>query len=100
MNISAIKKHALRCSATYRANKFTRVGQDFLDEIATDMETIVREFTYKGETLHPALPAEGEFVTGELMEKLREALNGYIARLIQNKIQKQPSCGCTAGRTR
>lgn len=100
LNESAIKVHALECSRVYRAGKFTRVGQPFIDEVVADVECIVREIKSGKSTLHPQVETEAEFVTGALLEKIRVVLNERIARIIQNKIQAQPSCGCTAGRTR
>jgi hypothetical protein len=100
LNGTAIKAHALLCSKTYRACKFTRVGQDFIDEVFTDVECILRELRNKYSTLHPALPAESGFVKGATLDKLQVELDGVIARMIQNKVQKQPTCGVTLGRTR
>jgi hypothetical protein len=39
-------------------------------------------------------------VTGALLDKIGVELNRAVCRLIQNKVQKQPSCGVTLGRTR
>lgn len=102
LNESAIKSHALECSKQCRGGKFTRVGQPFIDEVIADVENIVRDIKCRGqrETLHPQVAIESEFVTGALMEKIRAVLNDRIAKMIQNKIQAQPSLGCTAGRTR
>lgn len=100
LNESAIKSHALLCSKTYRAGKFTRVGADFMDEVKADVEALVRNIRNQYSTLHPALQSEAAFATGALMDKVEVSLNGLIARLIQNKVQRQPTCGCTLGRTR
>lgn len=103
LNQRAIKSHALKCSQICRGGKFTRVGQPFIDEIIADVENVVRDIKCRcqRETLHPQVAMEeGEFVTGALMEKIRAVLNDRIAKMIQNKIQAQPSLGCTAGRTR
>lgn len=102
LNESAIKSHALECSRVCRAGKFTRVGQPFIDEVVADVENIVRDIKCRGqrESVHPPVTTESEFVTGALLEKIRVVLNERIAKIIQNKIQSQPSLGCTAGRTR
>lgn len=102
LNQSAIRKHALDCSAKTRGGKFTRVGQDFLDEVEAEVEALVREIRnkYPISGFHPEVITDEGFVTGPLLERIREPLNRAIARLIQNKIGKQPSVGCTAGRTR
>ena len=47
LNETAIRDHALRCSARFKCNRFTRVGQDFLDEVQADVEAMVRELRNK-----------------------------------------------------
>lgn len=101
LNESAIRAHALRCSQNFRNGKFTRVGFDFIDEVKTDVECLVRELRGKAKTqLHEPLESTERFITGALMEKVELELDRVIARMIQNKMQRQPSCGCTAGATR
>lgn len=103
LNESAIRQHALECSRQFRAGKFTRVGQDFLDEVQADVEALVRELRNKyPPTLHAALePAENTCaVTGALLDKVKAELNRAICRLIQNKVQRQPTVGVTLSRTR
>lgn len=100
LNETAIREHALKCSKTYRAGKFTRVGQDFVEEVQIDVESLVRNIAFKDQTQDAVLPIEGKFTTGALLAKIEDNLNGLIGRIIQNKIKKQPSCGCTARATR
>jgi hypothetical protein len=101
LNESAIRDHALACSKAYRAGKFTRVGQEFIDEVKADTEALVRELRSKYQTLHPVLdPGNKGFTTGALSDRIMHELNHVIGRMVQNKVQKQPSCGCTLSRTR
>lgn len=102
LNESAVHAHALECSKRYRAGKFTRVGQDFMDEVKADVEALVRELRNKYPTLHPAIePAEGEkYITGALMDRVATELNRTLGRMIQNKVQRHPTVGKTLGRTR
>lgn len=102
INISALKKHALACSKAHRNNRFTRVGSDFIEEVCVDVEAIIRELhhTRFPVQIHEALTTKEGFVTGPLLEKVRTALNAAVARLVQNKVAKQPSVGTTLGRTR
>lgn len=103
---SAIRVHSLECSKKYRAGKFERVGEDFLNEVRADVEQLLREIENKFQTLHPALAqgSEGDpqiqFTTGLLSARVDDILNRAIARLIQNKVQKQPTVGKTLSRTR
>jgi len=103
LNRSAVKDFALKCSKEKRAGKFTRVGEDFLTEVEVDAEIIVREVLTKW-YLEPSERVLWEeptiFVTGELMDCMKTALNEALTRMIQRKVQRQPSCGCTLGRTR
>ena len=103
LNESAIRDHALRCSARFRANKFTRVSQDFLDEVKADVEMLVRNIKNQCPThMHEALePDENTCcVTGALSAKVTVELNRLVCRIIQNKVQRQPTVGKTLSRTR
>jgi hypothetical protein len=103
LNESAIRDHALRCSVKFKCNRFTRVGQDFLDEVSADVEAMVREIRNKFPTrvFEPLEPGENiSCVTGNLCDKIGVEINRAICRLIQLKVQSQPSCGKTLGRTR
>lgn len=101
LNISAIKKHALACSVAIRNGRFTRVGQDVIDELEGDVEALVREIKGKYPVLiHSEVFVNDTFITGALIEKIKVELNAAIGRLIQNKVGKQPSVGVTIGRTR
>ena len=101
LNEAAIRLHALRCSAQLRANRFSRVGQDFIDEVKADVEAALRELrSSQGTHGAPALPHEAYFTSGVMDSKLEDIFNDLIGRIIQNKVQRQPSCGKTLGRTR
>lgn len=112
-NETAIKDFGLRCSKIYRAGKFTRTGQDFLDELYIDIENVLRELRNKGiNTIHPALgqgqaasptdptPDDVHLIKGAFLEVLETVFNQMICRMIQTKVQKQPTVGCTLSRTR
>jgi len=113
LNESAIREHALACSKQFRAGKFKQVGSDFIDEVKADVEQFIRELRNKYPTLH--LPLElgsrpehpnghlaisPRFSSGALIDKVALELNRAIGRIIQNKVQRQPSTGMTLGRTR
>jgi len=101
LNESAIREHALRCSKELRAGRFTRVGEDFISEVKVDVEAIIRGLNEAAKTqLHDPLATELNFTTGALLERAQPILNGLISRIIQNKVQRQPSVGVTLGRTR
>jgi hypothetical protein len=101
VNETAIKTHALACSKKNRAGHFTRVGQDFIDEVLVDVDCLVRNIRNKDQTLHTTVEVEGSgFVTGNLMNSVAEELNKLIGRIIQNKVQRQPTVGCTLRATR
>lgn len=101
LNETALHNHALRCSARFRANRFTRVGEDFRDEVKADFEAVLRDLRSKYPTqLHDPLPPDEDFITGLLKERVAGILNELVARIIQNKVQRQPSCGKTLSRTR
>lgn len=100
LNESAIRSHALKCSAAYRAGKFTRVGGDFIDEVKADVEAFLRALRITHPTLHLPLPVDNTLVTGNLCDRISPILNDAIGRIIQNKVQRQPTTGKTLSRTR
>lgn len=100
LNISAVKKHALVCSFARKNGRFTRVGQDFIDEVEADVEALVRKTLATGYMTESSVKTEDTFVTGALGERLKEVVNAAVAQIIENKVARQPSVGCTLGRTR
>lgn len=101
LNKSAIKQHALNCAARLRP-KFTRVGQDFIDEVEADVESFIRGLrtdSMKDVAAAPCLEPTDDFLTGALLEKLKPILNRQVARIIQGKVWRQTT-GITLGRTR
>lgn len=102
LNESAIRDYALGCSKKYRAGKFTRVGQEFIDEVKADVECVLRSLrAEKRQMTHAPEDTSGErFVTGEMVDKLQLIFNGLVGRIIQRKVEKQPTVGKTLGRTR
>jgi hypothetical protein len=101
LNESAIRAHALRCSAKFKVDRFSRVSQDFVDEVKADVEALLRALRAKAPTqIFDPLPPDETFVTGLLRDRAGQLLDDWVARIIQNKVQRQPSCGKTLGRTR
>jgi hypothetical protein len=101
LNESAIKEHALACSKTFKGGKFTRVGSDFIEEVEADVEAFVRRLQLQNESkVHPPLATNLTFRTGALMVRVSDEFDAMIARMIQNKVQAQPTVGCTLSRTR
>lgn len=101
LNESAVHKHALACAKSFRSGKFERVGRDFQEEVRVDVEAFLRELRNKWPTiLHEPLNENSSCATGALADKVMFEVENAIARLIQNKVQKQPSCGVTLRATR
>lgn len=101
LNETAVREHALYCSKTFRNGKFTRVSQDFLDEVRADVEAAIITLRNSNQThMHAPAPILSDFTTGALCDKLRHEWNNLIGRIIQNKVQRQPSVGQTLSRTR
>src|SRR6266566_182454 len=82
-NDSAIRVYALGCSVAIKGGRFTRVGEDFMDEVKADAEALIRgirlEFPIQ---MHEPVATNLTFTTGALVDRLQEVLNGAIARLI------------------
>lgn len=101
LNESALKRHALECSKANRSNRFTRVGADFVSEIESEVESFVRDLRNNRfpVQVNAPLATSENFIKDALLEKVKEALNQAIARIIQQRVQRQPSVGVTLGRT-
>lgn len=103
VNESAIRDHALACSKQFRAGKFTRVGEDFINEVKADIEAAVRSIRNQCRTSpHEPLelPENMCFTTGALSDKVMFEWNQMIARITQQKVQRQPTVGSTLRATR
>lgn len=101
LNESALKRHALECSKANRSGRFTRVGADFIQEIESEVEALVRDLRNNRfpVQVNSVVPTDENFVKEALLEKVKDALNQAIARIIQQRVQRQPSVGTTLGRT-
>lgn len=100
LNETAIRTYALDCSKNCRNGKFTRVGEEFIDEVKADVEALLRELRSKHSQLNfPPVPVFN-FVTGNIEERISLILNEVIGRIVQRKVERQPSRGVTLGRTR
>lgn len=101
LNESALKRHALECSKANRSGRFTRVGADFIQEIESEVEALVRDLRNNRFPVQVNAPLATDecFVKEVLLEKVKDALNQAIARIIQQRVQRQPSVGTTLGRT-
>jgi hypothetical protein len=101
LNESALKRHALECSRANRAGRFKRVGADFISEIEAEVESLVRDLRNNRfpVQVNAPLATDENFVKEALVEKLRDAVNQAVARIVQQRVQRQPSVGSTLGRT-
>lgn len=101
LNESALKRHALECSKANRSGRFTRVGADFISEVEAEVESLVRDLRNNRFPVQVNAPLATDecFVKEALLEKVKDALNQAIARIIQQRVQRQPSVGTTLGRT-
>lgn len=95
INRSAVKAYALKVSAERRAGKFTRVSEDFLNAVEAEVESVIRSVApYTQEAF--VLPEDDrEFITGATIDKTREKLNARARIIIQGKVLRHPTLGCT-----
>ena len=96
---SHVREYALVVSKQYRAGKFTRVSQEFIDGVQADVDNLIRQIESKlGEPFYG--PVEGphealQFVPGFALEAVQFRLNNAIKKIIRNKVRSTPSCGVT-----
>jgi hypothetical protein len=96
INRSAVKRYALRCSELLRAEKFTRVGEGFLQSVEVDVETHIRQLSGAPPERMPMLD-NGETFTNwaEIEPALKERMELLVRSLIVRKVLRHPSLGCT-----
>lgn len=91
-NRAAIKRHALKVSREARLGKFTRVSEQFIDDVIANVESQIRSMRSRS-TISPlgqVDPDEGEnFLTGAGYLDLCEAFNICIARTIHCEVNKR-----------
>lgn len=101
MNNVAVKDYALKCSAEIKHGKFTRVGSDFLAEIQVEFEAIIRGIGGKITLNFPEVTRdERPLLDLSDRTKLYDVFTRLLTRLIQQRVEGQPSCGQTLGRTK
>ena len=95
---SHVREFMLWCSKKNRAGKFTRVSAETLTEVNAIVDSVLRQIESKIPTpLHPLPPTPDGYklLTGYAIEKAQERLEAAVRKLIANKVQGTPSCGCT-----
>lgn len=96
INRSAIKRYALKVSEQRRAGTFTRVSEEWLIAIETEVETAIRRVVVS--SAHDAVPSDPGadwFITGEATKRIEQRLNDAIKTVILNKVMSHPTVGCT-----
>jgi hypothetical protein len=90
-----VKRHALACSQTFRRGKFTRVGQDFIDEVQGEFDSLLRQFVLPLTDDTPPPPAPAGLLSREARAKVIESAELLAARLIERKVRRHPAMGKT-----
>lgn len=85
-NRRAIKRHALKVSKQVRAGKFTRVSEDFLNNVCAAAESRWRALLAEvpNESFGQVEPTE-QFLTSAGKKKLAENFNVFIAREVHRQ---------------
>lgn len=97
INRSAVKAFALKVSKERRAGKFTRVGEDFLDQIEAEVEAVIRGISGLAQWDQFVKPDESlrGLTTGAALDKVREKLEEKTILITHGKVMRHPSIGCT-----
>jgi len=93
LKIASTKRHALLCSEKLRAGKFTRVGEDFLQQIEAALESTARVLGHA--VTGEVLPTDEKFLTPEGERYVLDNVNTWIGKAIQKRVQAHPSLGKT-----
>ena len=91
-NRAAIKRHALKVSREARLGKFTRVSEQFIDDVIAEVESEQRRLrdAEVRNSIAQVEPSENEnFLTGAGYLTLCGAFNIRIARIIHMEVNKR-----------
>jgi putative NADPH-quinone reductase len=94
LNRSAVKSYALTVSHNRRAGKFTRVGEDFIDQVEAELESAIRKIMGSTPEGMPACGCE-RLITGKAADKADEKLNELTHAIVFRAVMRHPSLGCT-----
>lgn len=89
INRSAVKALALKVSREHRANKFTRVSEEFLTQVEADVNAAIRAVDLQ------SVDVEENLITGEALTQIRKRLNQRAYSLVFKRVMRHPSLGCT-----
>lgn len=93
LNRSSVKRYALAVSAARRADKFSRVSEEFLLRCESKLESEIRAIA--GD-YSDTLPLDNlSFITKVARVKAEEKLESLARRIIYMEVLKHPSLGCT-----
>lgn len=92
---SRVKKYALKVSKERRAGKFTRVSEEFLLAVETDLDSAIRQLVIADLSELPSLPDDKDLVTGEALRKAKLRLNTLAQLIIYRKVHRHPTLGIT-----
>lgn len=93
LNRSSVKKYALAVSAARRADKFSRVSEEFLLRCEARLESEIRGLC--GEEGDAPPLGNLSFITKVARGKVEEKLESLARRIIYMEVLKHPSLGCT-----
>lgn len=99
INRSAVKKHALKVSGSCRAGKFTRVSEEFIDNVESILDDVIRQTLSKmANTRFDSVPVDESsrrLLTDAAREKVASRMEEVLLRIIQLRVESTPSCGVT-----
>lgn len=86
-NRAALRRHAIKVSNQIRGGKFTRVSEEFLNQIEASAESVIRKMRADvGSSVFGQVePGDENFLTGVGKEHLAEQFNIWIAREIHRQ---------------
>lgn len=100
---SRVRRFGLLCSKTVKNGRFNRMSPVFMDSVDAGVEKLRREIREKYKTVvFPDIAdvtdnnvATPVFLTKHQRDAIVKEVEFMIGRLIQRKVERQPSCGKT-----
>jgi len=90
-NRAAIRRFALKVSQKTRLGKYTRVSEDFINEVEAEIESAFRAMRNMTVTspMGDVDPEQETFLTGRGLDELAEAFRIKSARIIHAAVNKR-----------
>jgi menaquinone-dependent protoporphyrinogen IX oxidase len=92
INRASVKRYALYVAASSRAHKFTRVSQEFINDVEARVESTIRRI---GIAVTAPIQTKDKLTTRLTVDKFKEVIEMHARAVVCEKVRIMPSAGKT-----